>query len=73
MFDEESGLWTFGKNCPSTQVVDNDAHSQTLTENLRKRYHINIYEENMQREFVPSISGNCNCQVSDIIRISVDS
>ncbi|XP_057294962.1 uncharacterized protein LOC130623486 [Hydractinia symbiolongicarpus] len=62
IFDVACGLWTFGKNCPSTQIVDSNPNSNNLSIQFYQRSRIDIKEPETFPLFVPSANGTCTCQ-----------
>ncbi|XP_057316804.1 uncharacterized protein LOC130657823 [Hydractinia symbiolongicarpus] len=64
IFDVACGLWTFGKNCPSTQIVDSNPDSNNLSIQFYQRSRIDIKEPEAFPLFVPSANGTCTCQVN---------
>jgi len=58
VFDESTGLWSFGKNVPSSQLVDSDSQSSVLKDNVRKRNKA-IYAEDSIMCFQPCIPSEC--------------
>ncbi|XP_057305447.1 uncharacterized protein LOC130642379 [Hydractinia symbiolongicarpus] len=62
IFDVACGLWTFGKNCPSTQIVDSNPDSNNLSIQFYQRSRIDIKEPETFPLFVPSANGTCTCQ-----------
>ena len=61
VFDPSSGLYTFGKRAPSTQVIPNEKY-ESLRRCIVER---NMYNENSEIKFIPDIpDGNCEYSVS---------
>ena len=61
MFDPSSGLYTFGKRAPSTQVIPNEKYYESLRRCIAER---DMYNENSEIKFIPDIpDDNCECAV----------